>query len=63
MLIEISGLEVDSLAENIQDILRQAYADRQRPKCLCVVGGVPLYIAKINNAYILKLAYLPVCGI
>ena len=54
MLIEVSGLEIDSLAENIKDILSQAYADRQRPKCLCVPGGVPLYIAKINNAYILK---------
>ena len=46
MLIKIGGIEVESNAESIQDILRQAYNERQRPLCLCVNGGVPLYIAK-----------------
>ncbi|EMR8015410.1 DUF1173 domain-containing protein [Acinetobacter baumannii] len=54
MLIRIGGMEVDPHAENIQDILRQAYAERQRPLCLCVNGGVPLYIAKVNNSFIVK---------
>jgi hypothetical protein len=54
MIIEINHQEYDSNSDDIQSILQQAYADKHRPKCLCVSAGVPLYIAKVNNSYILK---------
>ncbi|ENG7912689.1 DUF1173 domain-containing protein [Acinetobacter baumannii] len=54
MLIKVNGKEIDTQSENIQDILRQAYTEKQRPMCLCLPGGVPLYIAKVNNSYIIK---------
>lgn len=54
MLISINGNEYDSNDENIQKVLQEAYIDKFRPKCLCTSIGVALYIAKINNSYVLK---------
>lgn len=39
---------------DFQAILRRAYADKQRPLCLCTTGGVELYIAFAHERYWLK---------
>ena len=54
MLISIGKNEYDTSNEKIQSILQGAYTDKLRPNCLCIATGVPLYIAKINNVYVLK---------
>lgn len=54
MLIAVNGFEYDTNSENIQKILQQAYTEKSRPKCMCTSAGVPLYIAKINNTFVLK---------
>lgn len=54
MLIDINGKNYDSNDEGFQDSLKEAYIDKNRPKCLCTPTGVYMYIAKINQSYVLK---------
>jgi hypothetical protein len=39
---------------NLNDALASIYGTTTRPLCLCKNGGIEMYIAKLNNKYILK---------
>lgn len=45
---------ISSDFEGLQSLLKQYYEKRKRPLCLCTNNGVEMYIAKINESYILK---------
>lgn len=34
--------------------LAEAHTDRLRPKCLCLVGGIEMYVARLGEGYIVK---------
>ena len=37
-----------------EDALAHAYAQRQRPRCLCLATGVEMYIARIGGRHFVK---------
>lgn len=52
--LEIGGKVVREDSPHLQDILRAAYQNRQRPMCLCKSPGVPTYIARVGVQYLIK---------
>ena len=38
----------------LQRALELVYGSSERPRCMCVQGGVPMYIARHGNDYIVK---------
>jgi hypothetical protein len=50
----IDELKLSLADENIQDILGQSYANKKRPLCACTSPPVEMYIAKVNNIYLVK---------
>jgi tRNA A-37 threonylcarbamoyl transferase component Bud32 len=44
---------IDSNFDGFQNLLKQFY-ERKRRLCLCKDPGIELYIAKVNESYILK---------
>ncbi|MCP9158829.1 hypothetical protein A7M00_15755 [Acinetobacter baumannii] len=45
---------IDGNFSGLQQILKQFYERKRRPLCLCTEPGIELYIAKVNDSYILK---------
>jgi hypothetical protein len=44
----------ESHEKTFEEIIDAAYARRERPLCLCKAPGLPVYIAKLSGAYVLK---------
>ena len=40
--------------DGFADALAAAHADRQRPKCLCLVQGIEMYVARLGEGFIVK---------
>lgn len=40
--------------EGFAAALAEAHTDRLRPKCLCLVGGIEMYVARLGEGYIVK---------
>ena len=40
--------------EGFADALAAAHADRLRPKCLCLVQGIEMYVARLGEGFIVK---------
>ena len=49
----IGGRVVDADDPQLQDLLAQAYEAPGRPRCLCVAGGVEMYVA-FHRSYLAK---------
>lgn len=45
---------LDATNADAQPSLARAYAERLRPLCMCKAQGVPMYLAKIDETYIVK---------
>ncbi len=45
---------LDSDDEGFADALAAAHADRLRPKCLCLVQGIEMYVARLGEGFIVK---------
>jgi len=45
---------IDKNAEDIQAHLQQSYEANFRPLCMCRASGIPMYIAKIGNSFVIK---------
>ena len=50
---EVKGRRISAEADNFQEVLAAVYNLEDRPLCLCVAGGVPMYVAKYGE-YVLK---------
>lgn len=52
----IGGKEVDKSAEDLQEILKRIYGQKDRPLCLCKGGeGVKMYVSRIHSDfYVIK---------
>lgn len=50
----IEGVVTDKTALNYQPLLAAAYKNKHRPLCLCIPKGIPMYISKLGDYYILK---------
>lgn len=53
-LYKIGGDTVEKGDDNFETLLGAAYGARQRPKCLCRPGGVDMYVARIDERYVIK---------
>ena len=54
-VFDIDGLHVSASATGqSQQILADAHTHRVRPLCLCVDGGVPMYVARVGDRFIVK---------
>lgn len=54
-LFDIDGVHVSACATaQSQQVLVDAHTHRVRPLCLCVDGGVPMYIARVGDRFIVK---------
>lgn len=49
----IKGRVVDASAPDMQDLLAQVYETPERPRCLCVPGGVEMYVAR-HRQFVVK---------
>jgi hypothetical protein len=51
---KIGDMTVNAEDQNIQQILTDAYQSKKRPFCVCLPQGIEMYIAKVENRYIVK---------
>ncbi len=49
----IKGRVVDASAPDMQDLLAHVYETPERPRCLCVPGGVEMYVAR-HRQFVVK---------
>lgn len=49
----IMGRVVDANATDLQELLARVYETPERPRCLCVPGGVDMYVAR-HRVYLVK---------
>jgi Protein of unknown function (DUF1173) len=52
--IQIDGQDLQAEAQEFEARLAQAHAAHVRPLCLCGSPGVPMYVARLGERYILK---------
>lgn len=54
-VFDIGGVHVSSAeTTKAQQVLVDAHTHRVRPLCLCVDGGVPMYVARVGDRFIVK---------
>ena len=54
-VFDIGGVHVSSAeTTKAQQVLVDAHTHRVRPLCLCVDGGVPMYVARVGDRFIIK---------
>jgi hypothetical protein len=50
----LGSTRLSSEDEGFADAMASAHADRQRPKCLCHVQGIEMYVARLGEGFIVK---------
>jgi hypothetical protein len=54
-VFDVGGVHVGAAATTqAQQVLADAHTHRVRPLCLCAAGGVPMYIARVGDRFIVK---------
>ena len=54
-VFDVEGAQISAAgASDAQRVLAEAHSHRGRPTCLCVDGGVPTYIARVGDRFIVK---------
>ena len=51
---EIAGRRFEVGARGFADAVAEAHAAHQRPRCMCLVEGVEMYVARLGGGYIVK---------
>ncbi len=51
---EIAGRRFEVGARGFADAVADAHAAYQRPRCMCLVEGVEMYVARLGDGYIVK---------
>ena len=51
---EIAGRRFEVGARGFADAVAEAHAAHQRPRCMCLVEGVEMYVARLGDGYIVK---------
>jgi hypothetical protein len=51
---EIAGHRFEVGARNFAEAIAEAHAAHQRPRCMCLVEGVEMYVARLGEGYIVK---------
>lgn len=53
-IYQIGGQSIHSDDPALADVLAGIYSSRERPLCLCRTPGIEMYVAKVNEKYIIK---------
>lgn len=51
---EVAGRRFEVGAQGFADAVAEAHAAHQRPRCMCLVEGVEMYVARLGDGYIVK---------
>ncbi len=51
---EVGGQRFETGSHGLAEAIAAAHAERQRPRCMCVVEGVPMYVARLGSGFIVK---------
>jgi hypothetical protein len=51
---EIAGRRFETGSRGFADAIAEAHAAHQRPRCMCLVDGVEMYVAHLGEGYIVK---------
>ncbi len=51
---EVAGRRFESLSIDFSDAIAAAHAMHQRPRCMCLVDGVEMYVARLGEGFIVK---------
>lgn len=51
---EIGGQQYDLASPGFAEAMARAHAMQQRPRCMCMPGGIETYVAKLGGGYIVK---------
>ena len=51
---EIAGRRFEVLTRGFADAVADAHAAHHRPRCMCLVEGVEMYVARLGDGYIVK---------
>lgn len=51
---EVAGRRFEVGARGFADAVAEAHAAHQRPRCMCLVEGVEMYVARLGDGYIVK---------
>ena len=51
---EIAGRRFEIGSRGFAEAIADAHAAHQRPRCMCLVEGVEMYVARLGDGYIVK---------
>ncbi|WP_236598903.1 DUF1173 domain-containing protein [Ramlibacter monticola] len=51
---EVGGRRFDSRSPGFAEAIADAHHSQQRPRCMCLVEGVEMYVARLGHGYIVK---------
>lgn len=53
-IYEVGGRRYEIGSRGFAEAVADAHASHQRPRCMCLVKGVEMYVARLGNGYIVK---------
>jgi hypothetical protein len=53
-VFEVGGRQFEIGSPGFAEAIAEAHAARQRPRCMCLVEGVVMYVARLGDGYIVK---------
>jgi hypothetical protein len=51
---EVGGQRFDATSQELAEAIAAAHAAHHRPRCMCVAGGVAMYVARLGGGFIVK---------
>lgn len=51
---EIWGQQYDLTTPGLAEAMARAHAMQQRPRCMCMPGGIETYVARLSGGYVVK---------
>ncbi len=55
-IYQIGGQSIHSDDPALSELLANIYSSRERPLCLCRTPGIEMYVAKVDDKYLIKRA-------
>jgi len=53
-IYEVGGRRFETTSPGFAEAIAEAHASHQRPRCMCLVEGVEMYMARLGGGYIVK---------
>jgi hypothetical protein len=53
-IYEVGGRRFDTASRGFADAIAEAHASHKQPRCMCLVEGVEMYVARLGDGFIVK---------